>query len=312
LSDARILVVGDLNIDIIVAGLPELPRLGTERVGTDFAMVPGGSATNMACTLAALGAKVSLIARVGHDSFGDFLVQHVSRVGVDTTHILRDPDHRTGVTVALACGPDRAFATFSGAVRGLAPEDIDDDVLRSASHVHIAGYYLVPRLGAGAGDVFARARDQGCTTSLDTGFAPSGDWQTDAVRVVLPYCDYFLPNEVELAALTGIADPIAAAQELAVCGCTVVAKLGGDGAAVISADGEVAHQPPYVVEPLDTTGCGDAFNAAFIKARVEGMPVADSLRLASACGALCATRLGGSEVIRSADEVAAFAEGRPG
>lgn len=307
MASMRLLVVGDLNVDLIVAGLPALPALGTEQVGTDCSLSPGGSAANVAAGLAALGAKVSLAARVGEDLFGNYLVQTVAGLGVDTESISRDATHRTGITVALACASDRAFATYSGAVRELVPEHIPDSALATSDHVHVASVYLVPGVGGRIEEFLARARQCGCTTSLDTGFDPAEMWQPERIGRALRHCDVFLPNEIELRALTGEPDPETAARALAALGPTVVAKLGAEGCLACSPDGSVRRAPVTSVRAIDTTGCGDTFNAAFLLRWLEHAPLDDCMRFANAAGALCATRLGGSGVLRGRDEVEAFA-----
>jgi len=303
----RLLVVGDLNVDLIIAGLPALPALGTEQVGTDCSLSPGGSAANVAAGLAALGAEVSLAARVGEDLFGDYLVQAVAELGVGTAPISRDATHRTGITVALACASDRAFATYSGAVRELVPEHIADSALATSDHVHVASVYLVPGVGGRIEELLARARHYGCTTSLDTGFDPAEEWEAERIRRALRHCDVFLPNEVELRELTGESDAETAAGGLAALGPTVVAKLGAEGSLACSPDGCVRRAPAKPVRAIDTTGCGDTFNAAFLLRWLERAPLDDCMRFANAAGALCATRLGGSGVLRGRDEVEAFA-----
>jgi len=307
MAPMRLLVVGDLNVDLIIAGLPALPDLGTEQVGTDCDLAPGGSAANVAAGLAALGADVSLAARVGEDLFGDYLVQTVAGLGVDRAAILRDPAHRTGITVALACARDRAFATYSGAVRELVPEDVRDADLAAADHVHVASVYLVPGVGRHAEELLARARRHGCTTSLDTGFDPAERWEAERIRRALGQCDVFLPNEVELRALTGEPDAEVAAGRLATLGPVVVAKLGAEGCLACLPDGSVRRAEGTPVQAIDTTGCGDTFNAAFLLRWLERAPLDDCLSFANAAGALCATRLGGSGVLRGRDEVEAFA-----
>jgi ribokinase len=302
----EILIAGDLNADLVIAGLSDLPALGTERVGTDCDLAPGGSAANAAAGLAALGARARLLARVGDDLFGNYLLETMGAHGVDVSLVAIDAEHRTGITVALACATDRAFATYSGAVAQLSADDLTDADLRRADHLHIASIYLVPRLGAAVVDVLGRAKSCGCTTSLDTGFDPMEEWNTGTVRRALAHCDFFLPNETELRAIAGDDDVRRAATALASDGCCVVAKLGADGCLAADTDGTTERVAGLSVDARDTTGCGDAFNAAFLTRRLAGAAMDESLRFANAAGALCATRLGGTGSVRSAEEVAAF------
>ena len=159
-------------------------------------------------------------------------------------------------------------------------------------HLHASSFFFQEGLRPDFPDLFARARRAGLTTSLDTGFDPSGQWD-GGLRETLRETDLFFPNEVELAALTGTEDPAEGLRRLENGRTRVVAKLGKNGAMTLDG-GRVVHVPAYPVETIDTTGAGDSFNAGFLHRWLQGAPIVECLRLGAACGALSTLGLGGT------------------
>jgi sugar/nucleoside kinase (ribokinase family) len=150
-------------------------------------------------------------------------------------------------------------------------------------------------------EVFARARRAGLTTSLDSGFDPAEGWGAD-VRAAVAAADVFLPNEVELSALAGVADPEEALRRLDNGRTRIVAKLGARGCMTLEGQRPLAV-PAVAVQPVDTTGAGDSFNAGFLHAWLDGRPIAECLRWGAACGSLSTRGVGGSARQADAREV---------
>jgi sugar/nucleoside kinase (ribokinase family) len=176
--------------------------------------------------------------------------------------------------------------------------------MAGCDHLHASSFFLQEGLRPGLPDLFARARRAGLTTSLDTGFDPSGRWD-GGLRETLRETDLFFPNEVELEALTGSTDPAEGLRRLANGRTCVAAKLGKNGAMTL--DGEKAvHVPAYPVETVDTTGAGDSFNAGFLHRWLAGAPLAECLRLGAACGALSTLGLGGTAAQPTLEEAEAL------
>jgi len=299
---ATLTVVGNTNLDVIVHEATEVPEPGTERIVPDIEVRLGGSAAIAAVRAAQLGVPTRLVSRVGDDP-GTTVLRDLLE------HELLEPDlrvaegERSGLTVvAEARGRDRSFLSSLGAMAALRPEDVTDDAL-DARIVLCSGYFLLPSLqGPGLALLLDRARAAGARTALDTGH-PDGGW-TEAARTgllseVLPHVDLFLPNEDELLGLTGAGDVETAAARLAATGTTVVAKLGADGALVADRTG-VRRFATRSVEPVDTTGAGDAFNAAFLRALLRGSGVDDAARFAVGLAtSLVATEPEGREALLS-------------
>jgi sugar/nucleoside kinase (ribokinase family) len=303
----RTLVVGELNVDIVLQGYHAFPEPGKEVLVDDFVMVLGSASAICAMGLARLGDPVAFLGKVGDDPWGRYCLGCLQERGIDVTHVVPDPALKTGVTVAISSPRDRALVSFLGAIDALTADAVPDAAFDGFAHLHVSSYYLQSRLRPGLAGLFARARARGLTTSLDPGFDPSERWEDD-LRRTLAEVDLFFPNEVELRGLTGSDDVGEALRRLANGRTRTVAKLGRDGAATLER-GELLRAPAFAVQPLDTTGAGDSFNAGFLHAWLAGAPTADALRLGAACGALSTRGIGGTA--RQPDLAEALALARP-
>jgi len=282
-----ILALGEVNVDLILSGLPRIPDWGTEVLADAMDLRLGGSTANMACAAAALGLKVALVGWVGEDEFGDFLLDDLRRKGVLTDYVRRTSETPTGLTVALSGAEDRAFVTSMGTISFLQAADVPDELLASARHVHVGSFFLQTRLKPDLASLLARAHAAGATVSLDAGYDPSESWNGH-IAGALAQTDVFLPNEIEATAITRRDDPCQAAEALAAMGPLAVVKLGAEGAC--AHDGSrLVRAEGFRVQVADTTACGDAFNAGFLQAWLAGTDLEEALARGNACGALMAT-----------------------
>jgi ribokinase len=293
---ARVLVVGDANPDLVLSG-DVVPRFGqAEQLLDDASLVVGGSASITAHGLARLGRPVSLVAAIGHDHFGAFLTDRLGEAGVDVRHLSVRPDLPTGLTVALNRGADRAILTLTGALDSLTEPDLHDALeallAEGLRHVHVGSLFLLPSLAAALPAFLARAHERGLTTSLDTNHDPAGRW--DGVDALLPHLDVLLPNRAEAVALGRDADAPTAAAVLAAHGPLTVVKDGAAGAFAVSPDGTVTEAAGRAVQAVDTTGAGDTFDAAFLDAWLDRVPLAGALARAVAAGARSVGFVGGT------------------
>ena len=288
----KVLVAGEINPDLILQGYHSFPEPGKEIVVDDFTMALGSASAICAMGLARLGRPVGFVGKVGMDPWGDYCLGVMSERGIDVSRVVRDGGLKTGVTVSLSSARDRALVSYVGAMAALTAEDLDEATLRGFDHLHVSSFFLQEALRAGLPGVFARARRAGLSTSLDCGFDPAERWGPD-VHEAVAAADVFLPNEVELAALAGVAEPAEALRRLDNGRTRIVAKLGARGCMTID-DGRPLAVPALPVEPLDTTGAGDSFNAGFLHAWLDGRPIAECLRWGAACGSLSTRGVGGS------------------
>ena len=305
MADA-ILVVGELNLDLIVSGLPYFPMLGREVVATSMDLVLGSSSAICAAGLTRLGARVDFVGKVGLDHDGDLVLSQLRQSGVGTSHVIQDPSLRTGLTISLNLSVDRALITFMGCIPALRLEDVPLAILQNYRHLHVGSYFLQKNLRRGLPELFRQAHRAGLTVSLDTGCDPDGRWGDGELPDLLRQVDVFMPNEEEARAITRADDAESALRHLSRRAELVVVKRGARGA-LSMASGQVIQSPGFKVNVLDTTGAGDSFNAGFLFARiVRGMPVAESLHFANACGALCVTGYGGTAAQPTLERVEAF------
>jgi sugar/nucleoside kinase (ribokinase family) len=301
----RILVIGELNVDLILSGLPSLPVLGQELLCQGFEMALGSSSAICASWLASLGTAVDFWGKVGNDPYGEFVVCELERRGVGTGRIVRDPAVRTGVTISLTYPQDRAMLTYLGSIADLRLEDIDLRRLADYDHLHSASIFLQRGLRPGLAALYRAAKEAGLTTSLDSGWDPEERWGQD-VFDVLPMVDLFVPNEAEALHLTGVGKAGRAAVVLSRYAKNVAIKQGKKGALARSGN-QAWEAPAFAVDAVDTTGAGDAFNAGLIYAHViEGRTFPDAVRFANACGAIAVTTIGGATARPSAARVDAF------
>ena len=216
-----LLVLAELNPDVLVSAGDVEVRFGQVEQLVDNATVTLGSAGAItACAAAAQGLSVAVCAVVGDDPIGQWTTDLLRGHGVDVSGVIRRSGHQTGLSVILTRpGGDRAILTYSGTMAELCAADIPPERLRSARHVHASSFFLQRGLQADLPDLLRVARDGGATSSLDTGWAPHGEWPS--VRPVLEYLDYLLPNAAEcarLAAAPGLHRRVGAAAELEMIG----------------------------------------------------------------------------------------------
>jgi sugar/nucleoside kinase (ribokinase family) len=288
----RVLVVGEINLDLLLRG-QAFPVAGQEVLVDDCLSTLGASSAIVAAGLARLGTPVAFLGRTGADAAGDQCVEAMQRAGVDVSRVARDPALRTGLTVSITCGSDRALVTFLGASTALRPEDVPQAAFSGFDHFHFSSFFLQQGLRPACAALFARARGEGLTTSLDPGFDPSERWGADLIDV-LREADVFLPNEVELFALAGRSTTVEALARLRNGRTRTVVKLGAKGCATLAEDGSLLEAPAFPVDVVDTTGAGDSFDAGFLHAWLEGRPLRECLRWGTACGSLSTRGLGGT------------------
>ena len=297
----ELLAVGEVNLDLILSGLPRVPEFGTETLASAMNLRVGGATANLAIFARRLGLRTAFVTRLGKDHFGDLLLQQLSRYDLPLEFVQPNEQLATGLTVSLSGEQDRAFVTYLGTIDSVRATDIPHDLLADCHHLHVSSFFLQSKLGKGLADLFTRARAAGLTISLDPGCDPSQDWN-GTLSDVLPLVDVFLPNEVEVKQITQSAQAERGARQLAQEVKLVVVKLGPHGCLAVSGD-ELVHAPGYSVTVADTTCCGDAFNAGFLQAWLHDLPLSECLAQGNAAGALIATGPGNAADLLSEEAI---------
>ena len=288
----RVIVIGELNIDAIAFGLSEAPKMGAEILASDFRLTLGSASAIFACGVAKLVHEVTFIGKVGSDYFGKLCLATLREAGVSTRHVSRDEHLRTGVTISLSTPNDRALVTYLGAIAAMGPEDIRTSWLKGHKHLHMTSYFLQGRMQPFFPRLLHDARELGLSTSFDPNSDPSHIW-SDRIREVFAYTDLLFLNETEALQLTRASTARAALKALSKQIPCAVIKLGARGAMAVK-DGEITSASGFNVEPKDTTGAGDSFDAGFVSTYLRGGSITQCLGAANACGALSTLQAGGT------------------
>jgi sugar/nucleoside kinase (ribokinase family) len=293
--DLDLLVIGEVNADVVVRAADPRPVFGqVERWVDGVDLVIGSSSVIFACGAARLGLRIAMAGVVGDDAIGRFMLASMAERGLDISAIRVDPRVPTGASVILASTTDRAILTAPGTTPLLRVADVPPSLVRRARHVHAGSVFLLDAARPDLPALFRAARAVGATTSFDTNWDPRDVWD-GGVRALLAETDVFLPNEAEATRIAGEADAEGAARALVALGARVVAvKLGSEGALATTADGRTARCPALPVEPIDTTGAGDAFDAGFLVGWLAGRPLEACLALGVVCGSLSTRGVGGT------------------
>jgi sugar/nucleoside kinase (ribokinase family) len=292
MDDIDILVIGEINCDLVLRG-SAVPEFGqVEKLVEDAELTVGSSSAIFACGAARLGLRVAFAGLVGDDTFGQFMLAALRARGVDVSGVRVDSALKTGLTVILSRGNDRAILTYPGTMAVLSAAHIAPKLLERARHVHVGGYYLLDALRPAVPALFATARAAGATTSLDTNYDPHETWE-GGIREALAQTDVFLPNEAELLAITRQASVRAALEALGDRVGLIAVKCGARGARAWRR-GEQAEAGVLPVALVDTTGAGDSFDAGLLYGYLNGWPLESMLRLGTACGSLSTRAAGGT------------------
>lgn len=302
-KDFDVLVVGELNPDLILCG-DVTPAFGqVEKLIADATLTIGSSSAICACGLARLGLKVAFIGKVGEDEFGRFMLRELAARGIDIVGVVMDPSVKTGLSVILSRGNDRAILTYGGSIGALRYDEINPAYLARARHLHLGSYFMQTALQPQVPRLFEQAARQGASVSIDTNFDPSEAWDS-GLREALRGAAIFLPNETELLAITRQANV-----ELALASITedqsVAVKLGARGATA-RIRGKHYRASGVPVEVVDTTGAGDSFDAGFLYGWLSDLSPEQTLRLACVCGSLSARAAGGTAAQPTLEEARGY------
>jgi sugar/nucleoside kinase (ribokinase family) len=280
----NVAVIGNVNVDLIVRDVTELPPPGTEWTVDTVEIRLGGAAATMAVTLRELGVPSMLVGCVGDDAFGSYLLAHLTAAGVDVSNVRTASIGRTGVSIAFAApGRDRSFLTQLGSLASFDASMVPPEAL-SSRLVAFTGYFLLPALADGLPGLMADVRRAGGTVLFDAGWDPAG-WTPStlsAIAELVPLVDVLLPNAMEACAMTGESDVLSAARALQrATGGWVVVKLGAEGGIAVGPGGDEAACPAPPVKVVDTVGAGDAFDAGLVAALRDGRSVPQGLEFAT-------------------------------
>jgi sugar/nucleoside kinase (ribokinase family) len=297
-------VVGELNLDLVLYGLPEKLELDREHLATELGLTLGSSSAIFAHNFALLGNRVGFSSAIGDDPLGGICLARLAESGADLSRVRRFSGRQTGVTVILPRPQKRYILTYPGVMADMRFEDLDLDYVFSARHLHLSSYFLQRTLRPRVPELFRLAKQAGLTTSLDTNDDPDGLWESDVLDA-LKFVDVLLPNEYEARRLAGCDDTSGATETLSGKVPLLVIKRGEKGA-LARKGAELFNVAASKVDAVDTIGAGDSFDAGFLHQFIRGANLEECLRFANLTGAFSTTRQGGTEAFRDTAHRAAF------
>ena len=313
--------VSEAMHDVVALGEPLVvmipDRPGPLRSVPRFERGLAGAECNALLGVARLGGSSGLIARVGSDEFGSFVVETLRGGGVDASQVARDDERATGVYFkersALGDRPEVLYYRATSPATALEPSDVDLDYLSSASAFITTG--ITALLSASAYETvrhaLEHASDAGVTTVFDPNLRPTLWGESRAAELLLPLLEHveiYLGGESETSALFGEQGSLQglALAVQALGPREVVLKRGRLGVAALGSDGEWLEEPPFRDGCRDSVGAGDAFNAGYLFVRQRGATLAQALRAGSICGSAVCSGHGDFETFPRPQELAAF------
>ena len=297
-------VIGELNLDLILYGLPDELVLERELLASDLGITLGSSSAIFAHNLARLGNKVGFSSCIGDDPLGEICLERLRDANVDLSRVRRLENKTTGLTVILQQSKERYILTYPGTMYEFRERDLDFDYIFSAKHLHVCSYFLQKGLRPSWVSILRRAKEAGLTTSLDTNDDPEDRWSDD-VQSLLKHVDILLPNEREACKLARTDDFEHAADILAGKVPVLVIKRGAQGAVARVGKDKFVALPPDV-QMVDPVGAGDSFDAGFLHQFIRGARIEDCLKYGNLAGALNVTKVGGTEAFRNSEHRTEF------
>ena len=297
-----VLVVGELNVDLILNDIASLPQVGKEIIARNMTLTLGSSSAIFASNISTLGVKTAFAGKIGNDSFGELVLKSLKTKNVNTDFIISSSKDKTGVTIVLNYDEDRAMVTHPGAMETFPEEDVTDEMLQQAGHLHVSSVFLQKELKKDIVNLFMRAKKLGLTTSLDIQWDPDEKWDLN-FNELLPLVDVFLPNKQELEAVTGFENTDDAVQSLKNSANIIAVKLGNQGSTGYSS-GKVINVRPFLnSQVVDAIGAGDSFNAGFISQFIKNKSLEECLKFGNLMGAINTTANGGTGAFKDFETI---------
>jgi ribokinase len=298
----RVFVAGSINMDV-VATADRHPRIGETVAGTAVHYFPGGKGANQAVAAAKLGARVTLIGRLGSDAFGHELQAFLATQAIDLSLVRETVEAHTGTAIITVANADNTIVVVPGANALVSADDVAAPALAKGD-IAVSQFEIpLPAIGA----FFKQARGAGATTILNP--APAIEFD----RQLMDLVDILILNETELGFLARTAlcdtddDPrfIEAARSLQAGHDKIICVTLGKRGVLALVHDEPVMIPGRAVKAVDTTGAGDCFVGAVAAQLAGGKTIADALRYANSAASICVQRMGAAPSMPTGAEVEA-------
>ena len=299
----KITVIGSSNTDLVVKA-PKLPAPGETVLGNEFIIAPGGKGANQAVAIARLGGDVTFVAKLGMDDFGNQRLEDFRRDGISTEFVFRDKESPSGVALIFVDGEgENMIVAAQGANARLLPDEVDK--ARSA----IVGADMVVLQLETPMETVERAIIIAAENKIPVILNPAPGRKLSPA--LIEKIDYLTPNETEAEILTGIKvtsddDAQKSGAKLLELGAgNVIVTMGRSGAMLVTKN-ESSLIPAFMVDAVDATAAGDAFNGGLAYALAVGRKLRDAIKFANAVAALAVTQMGAQPSMPSRDELEQF------
>lgn len=300
-----VMVVGELNVDLILDQLHKPPGFGKEQIAGEMILTLGSSTAIYAANSASMGLNVAFCGKIGNDRFGNLVMDSLAEKGVNTDYVISDAKLATGATVICRYGNERMMITHPGAMEHMTAGEVPDELFQKSRHLHTSAVFFQPGIKNNLVQLFEKAKNSGLTTSLDSQWDPAEKWDLD-LKNLMPFLDFFLPNEQELLHLTAsktMDEALASFSEFDTC---IVVKCGDKGAIMQQKGKRETVKAYQVPDFVDAVGAGDSFNAGFIHDFLKGRNLSDCLSTGNLTAAVSTMASGGTGGIQSYRQIVDF------
>ncbi len=286
----RVISVGDIMVDVIIFS-QVYPMVGGDSYVRNVLIDQGGSAANFASAIARLGIGVSIVGKVGSDWFGKFLVSRLKRFNVDVSNVIFSKG-RTGVVFTIVDGNgERTMLSYRGVNVRLRPDEVSEECIGSAELLYVSGYSLIKRPQSDAVmKCIELAKKNNMLISFDPGQLISLV-KPSIIRRVLRDVNIIMPNASELRFLSEGENLLERVKSLVSAGVNIVGLKLGEKGCLISDGRKFVNVSAFNVRPVNVTGAGDVWNAAFIYSLLNGFDMEYAGRFSNAAAALFISRL---------------------
>jgi sugar/nucleoside kinase (ribokinase family) len=298
-----VIIAGSYSVDLIFTGMEELPQPGKDVIANDFKMTPG-EAFIAAVSMHRLGIKVGWAADFGSDDFSHFALEYARNEGLDESLFMHHDRPYRRISVAASFPTERGFLTYYDPEPTI-PAALPALMKSKAEILFIPALYFGEYFSLGKQITRAKKMKIVMDGNSSSGDLLGNTKQARSIKSSIKSSDIFLPNAQEAKRLTNETELEAAIYRLGELCQIVVVKDGSNGSFGLE-NGRLIHAPAIQIEPKDTTGAGDNFNAGFLYAWLNKQPIEVCLQWGNIVGGLSTTELGGTTRKITCDEVSKY------